>query len=175
MHNTIVKRETGISLPSMKRQLEKSGRFHLTQNGRVLRIMTMYNNKEFTCNLRKNENNALWDLRLSYSYETTGSYFTYAKPEHRLCRNKAVLSMFFRDLALAGVWKFIDPNFLKINENFGRATGKAKQAMFELLMSPERTRERKLKAKKLKTLMIKKNNAKLGDVTGLVGMGGPKK
>ena len=171
MHNLITRKESSCSFPNMKRLLEKSGRFHITQSGRVLRVMTMYSGKEFTCNLRKNENSPLWDLRLSYTYQTSGSYFTYAKPEHRLCRNKTVLSQFFRDLALAGVWKYIDKNFLKINEGFKRADNKAKSAMFEVLMSPERTRERTKKLARVRELTEKKKKSALGKTNGKVGMG----
>jgi len=116
MATYIAKHET-VSLSSVKRKIETSGKFLITHTGKTLRLSRIYNGKEMCCQLSKQADKNLLDLNLNYEFVSKVSHFDYRKSENRLCRNKTTLGAFINDLKKAEVWNMIDKSFLHLNEN----------------------------------------------------------
>lgn len=127
----MVKTSTSISIASVKRSMERTGKFLVKQSGKSLTLTRMYGGKAMSCRLTKLENQKLLDLDLNYHFKSSNSHFDYRKGETRLCRNKSVISSFLNDLKKAEVWHLVDKSFLQLNEN-NKKTRKNKKVQREL-------------------------------------------
>lgn len=122
-----------VKVPAHKNvitKLETGGGWHILSQGNALSMTKIFNGREITVNLIRNEDGFYTLSHPGYDYVSHNSHFVSTiNVDKRLCLNKTLLTSLVTTLRKAEVWPFIkNKDFLKLNESNKSLASKNKKS-----------------------------------------------